>query len=314
MTTMKRVSLRILACLMTMFVLVGCSQTDRLSSDTSEEGLDIVTSFYPVYQITKEVAGDLNNVRMIQSGSGIHGFEPSAQDVAAIQSSDVFVYHSEILESWAKRLEETLDDSVVVIEGSKGLDLKRVQGLEDVEASEELDEHKLYDPHSWLDPVLVADETQRIAQALSELDPEHAEVYQSNEQAIREKADQLVDEYTTKFQPLEQKTFVTQHTAFAYLADRFGLTQLGIAGIDAESEPNPKQMKEVEAFIREYQVGTIFVEPNVSEQSARALSAETGAEIVTLSPLETDPKNTDSYFDNLSQQLNILYKALRKDN
>ncbi len=67
-------------------MLGACTQKEEQQA----KGLKIVTSFYPVYAMVKEVSGDLNDVRMIQSSTGIHSFEPSANDVAAIYDADVF--------------------------------------------------------------------------------------------------------------------------------------------------------------------------------------------------------------------------------
>ena len=107
--------------------------------------------------MVKEVSGDLNDVRMIQSSSGIHSFEPSANDIAAIYDADVFVYHSHTLESWAGSLDPNLKKSKVkVLEASEGMTLDRVPGLEDVEAGDGVDEKTLYDPHTWLDPEKLA--------------------------------------------------------------------------------------------------------------------------------------------------------------
>ena len=91
--------------------------------------------------MVKEVSGDLNDVRMIQSSSGIHSFEPSANDIAAIYDADVFVHHSHTLESWAGSLDPNLKNSKVkVLEASEGMTLERVPGLEDVEAGDGIDE------------------------------------------------------------------------------------------------------------------------------------------------------------------------------
>ena len=123
-------------------MLGACTQKEEQQA----KGLKIVTSFYPVYAMVKEVSGDLNDVRMIQSSTGIHSFEPSANDVAAIYDADVFVYHSHTLESWAGSLDPNLQKSKVkVLEASEGMPLERVPGLEDVEASEGIDEKTLYD-------------------------------------------------------------------------------------------------------------------------------------------------------------------------
>ncbi|MGC4387058.1 zinc ABC transporter substrate-binding protein, partial [Streptococcus suis] len=72
--------------------LVGCHANTSATKGTRQ--LKIVTSFYPIYALTKTVSGDLNDVKMIQSSQGIHDFEPSTADVEAIYRADVFIYHS----------------------------------------------------------------------------------------------------------------------------------------------------------------------------------------------------------------------------
>lgn len=312
---MKKIKQLLSVIFVGLFILVGCSQSsDQSGPENNSEQSTIVTSFYPIYAMTKEVVGDTQSVKMIQSGNGIHGFEPSAQDVQAIYDSDVFIYHADILESWAKSVKESAEDSgTKMLEASSELELKRVPGLEDVEASEGMDERTLYDPHTWLDPQLVAEEVQFIANKLGELYPEHADLYQKNAENFAARAQKIIDEYQLKFEKLEQKTFVTQHTAFSYLADRFGLTQLGIAGISSEVEPSARQLAEIQDFVKEYQVQTIFVEANVSTKTAEVIAAETGAELQVLEPLEADPRNNKSYLDNLEENIQILYDALAKE-
>jgi len=132
----KRTILLLMASLLAL-VLGACSQKEK----QEVKGMKIVTSFYPIYAMIKEVSGDLNDVRMIQSSSGIHSYEPSANDIAAIYDADVFVYHSHTLESWAGSLDPNLKNSKVkVLEASEGMTLERVPGLEDVEAGEGIDE------------------------------------------------------------------------------------------------------------------------------------------------------------------------------
>lgn len=234
---MKRRTLLMLLFSVLIFTLGACSK-----KETQEvKGMKIVTSFYPIYAMVKEVSGDLNDVRMIQSSSGIHSFEPSANDIAAIYDADVFIYHSHTLESWAGSLDPNLKKSKVkVLEASEGMELERVPGLEDIKAGDGVDEKTLYDPHTWLDPLKAAEEAQIIADKLSDIDGEHKDTYQKNAKEFIKKANDLNDKYKDKFDKVSQKTFVTQHTAFSYLAKRFGLNQLGIAGISPEQEPSPR--------------------------------------------------------------------------
>lgn len=290
-------------------LLAACSQQ---TSQKESKGLKIVTSFYPIYAMVREVSGDINDVRMIQSSSGIHSYEPSANDVAAIYDADIFVYHSHTLESWAGHLDPSLQQSKVkVLEASEGMKLDRVSGLEDVEAGDGIDEKTLYDPHTWLDPEKVAEEVQIIADKLSSIDEKHKEIYQKNAQKMIENSKKLTARYQPIFEKVSQKTFVTQHTAFSYLAKRFGLTQLGIAGISPEQEPSPRQLTEISEFVKQYQVKTIFVESNASSKVAETLVKSTGVELKTLNPLEADPQNDASYLENLEENLKILAKELK---
>ena len=104
---MKKRTILVLMTSVLALVLAACGQKESQSG----KGMKIVTSFYPIYAMVKEVSGDLNDVRMIQSSSGIHSFEPSANDIAAIYDADVFVYHSHTLESWAGSLDPNLKSS-----------------------------------------------------------------------------------------------------------------------------------------------------------------------------------------------------------
>ena len=303
----------ILWLMLTFFALVlgACGQKDNQESKEAK-GMKIVTSFYPVYAMVKEVSGDLNDVRMIQSSSGIHSYEPSANDIAAIYDADVFIYHSHTLESWAGSLDPNLQKSKVkVIEASEGMTLERVPGLENMEAGNGVDEKTLYDPHTWLDPEKVAEEAQIIADKLSEQDSANKETYQKNAQSFSDKAHELTKKYQPIFEKSSQKTFVTQHTAFSYLSKRFGLNQLGIAGISPDQEPNPRQLSEIQEFVKTYKVKTIFTESNASSKVAETLIKSTGVSLKTLNPLEADPQNDKSYLDNLEEDIAILAAELK---
>ena len=305
---------KILICLLSsIFILfLGACSQDKQNDVKESHGMKIVTSFYPVYAMVKAVSGDLNDVRMIQSSSGIHSYEPLANDIAAIYDADVFVYHSHTLESWAGSLDPSLQKSKVkVLEASEGMTLERVPGLEDMKAGEGIDEKTLYDPHTWLDPEKVAEEAQIIADKLSELDSANKDTYQKNAQNFSAKAHDLTKKYQPIFEKANQKTFVTQHTAFSYLAKRFGLNQLGIAGISPDQEPSPRQLTEIQEFVKTYKVKTIFTESNASSKVAETLTKSTGVSLKTLNPLESDPQNDKSYLDNLEEDIAILAEELK---
>lgn len=96
--------------------LSACGQGQNNSEAKEDEKLSVVTTFYPMYEFTKEVAGERADVSMmIPAGTDIHSFEPSAQDVAAINDADLFVYSSGQMETWVGSLMNSLDSTDLMV-------------------------------------------------------------------------------------------------------------------------------------------------------------------------------------------------------
>lgn len=85
----------------------------------------------------------------------------------------------------------------------------------------------------------------------------------------------IAEKYKPKFKAAKSKYFVTSHTAFSYLAKRYGMTQLGIADVSTEQEPSAKKLAEIQEFMKTYKVKTIFVEEGVSPKLAQAVASAT---------------------------------------
>ncbi|MGT2935491.1 metal ABC transporter solute-binding protein, Zn/Mn family [Streptococcus castoreus] len=293
-----------------LLVLSGCQQVSQKEAN----GLQIKTSFYPVYALTKEVSGNLNQIDLVVKNVSIHAYEPSPNQVAKLYDGEIFIYHSRILEAWAADLAPQLEKKgITVLEGAAKLPLERVQGLEKVPLKKGMSADSLNDPHTWTDPILASQEADSIAKLLAQKDPVHKDYYFKNAKRFKQKAQKLVDHYQTKFASLSHHTFVTQHTAFSYLAKRFGLKQLGIAGVSPEQEPSPQQLAEMNRFIKRYGVKTILMEENTSDKLAKTLAKSSGIGIQRLSPLEIVPNNQKSYLDNLEMNLETLYCVLEKE-
>lgn len=142
-------------------------QTEPNQAQTTDSGkkLKVVTTFYPMYEFTKQVAGDHADVTvLIPAGAEPHDWEPSAKDMAQVKDADVFVYNG-IVEGWAEQaLSSASNDKRVVVEASKGLNLMEGTAEEEGEAhAEEGHAHDhVLDPHVWLDPVLAQKEVESI--------------------------------------------------------------------------------------------------------------------------------------------------------
>ncbi|MFM0795202.1 zinc ABC transporter substrate-binding protein AdcA [Streptococcus suis] len=291
------------------------------STASQEDGkLDIVTTFYPVYEFTKQVAGDEANVELlVKAGTEVHGYEPSAKDIARIQEADAFVYENENMETWVHDVEKSLDTTKVnVISATEGM-LLLPGGEEEHEGhdhSEEGHSHA-YDPHVWLSPERAITLVENIRDSLVAKYPEKKDAFETNAAAYIEKLDALDAKYSETLSAAKQKYFVTQHTAFAYLALDYGLKQVSITGVAADEDPTPSRLAELTEYINKYGIKYIYFEENASKSVAETLAKETGVQLEVLNPLESltdeDMKNGKDYISVMEDNLTALEKTTSQE-
>ncbi|MDG3216894.1 zinc ABC transporter substrate-binding protein AdcA [Streptococcus suis] len=291
------------------------------NSTASEDGkLNIVTTFYPVYEFTKQVAGDEANVDLlVKAGTEVHGYEPSAKDIARIQEADAFVYENENMETWVHDVEKSLDTTKVnVISATEGM-LLLPGGEEEHEGhdhSEEGHSHA-YDPHVWLSPERAITLVENIRDSLVAKYPEKKDAFETNAAAYIEKLDALDAKYSETLSAAKQKYFVTQHTAFAYLALDYGLKQVSITGVAADEDPTPSRLAELTEYINKYGIKYIYFEENASKSVAETLAKETGVQLDVLNPLESltdeDMKNGKDYISVMEDNLIALEKTTSQE-
>ncbi|QUL56933.1 zinc ABC transporter substrate-binding protein [Paenibacillus tritici] len=177
-------------------------------------------------------------------------------------------------------------------------------------------DHGGLDPHVWLDPVMAIREVRTIEAALSAASPGNAAAFKANSEAYIAKLQQLDQEFRDILQNTKRKDFITQHAAFGYLAQQYGLTQVPIAGLSPEQEPTAAQMAEIVDFAKANDVTTIFFETLVSSSVADAIAQEIGAKTAVLNPLEglsdEESRNQQDYLSIMRQNLEALSAALNE--
>ncbi|MGU7920657.1 zinc ABC transporter substrate-binding protein AdcA [Streptococcus suis] len=299
-------------------LLLGACGNSTVSQEDGK--LDIVTTFYPVYEFTKQVAGDEANVDLlVKAGTEVHGYEPSAKDIARIQEADAFVYENENMETWVHDIEDSIDtEKVVVISATEGM-LLLPGGEEEHEGhdhSEEGHSHA-YDPHVWLSPERAITLVENIRDSLVAKYPEKKDAFETNAAAYIEKLDALDAKYSETLSAAKQKYFVTQHTAFAYLALDYGLKQVSITGVAADEDPTPSRLAELTEYINKYAIKYIYFEENASKSVAETLAKETGVQLDVLNPLESltdeDMKNGKDYISVMEDNLTALEKTTSQE-
>jgi zinc transport system substrate-binding protein len=158
----------------------------------------------------------------------------------------------------------------------------------DDHADEHADEHAEdeLDPHVWLDPIRMQQITAEVEERLAAADPDNAQAYRDNAAAFTRDLEQLDRDFERGLADCERRTIVTGHAAFAYLADRYDLTQVAIAGIDPHAEPTPAQQAEVADLVERDGITTVFTEELAPSAVADSIAEETGVTVARLDPIE----------------------------
>lgn len=318
----KQKGLLILGTMLLALLLTACGTQEKKEA-ASNDKIQVMTTFYPMYEFTKQVVGNKGHVELlIPAGTEPHDFEPSAKDLAKISDSDVFVYNSPELETWTDNLTDTIDTKKTeIIQASKNITLMEGAEHDHAEAhdheGEEHEEHghdHALDPHVWLDPVLAIKEVETIRDQLSKKYPADKGTFEKNAKSYIAELKTLDQEYQTAFKGAKTKTFVTQHAAFGYLAKQYGLTQEAIAGVSPDQEPSPSRLSELKHYVKDHQVKVIYFEENASSKVAETLSNETGVKLEVLNPLEslTDKqiKNGENYLSVMRKNLTALKESI----
>jgi zinc transport system substrate-binding protein len=170
------------------------------------------------------------------------------------------------------------------------------------------------DPHVWQDPARYSQIVAAVERELAAVDPGDAKTFAANAATFEKQLAALDAEFASGLAHCQRDIIVTNHEAFGYLADRYGLTQIGITGLDPEAEPSAQRIAQLKTFVQEHGVTTIFTEDLVSPKVAETLAQEAGVQTEVLNTLEglTDEQVAagDDYLSVMRTNLERLREAL----
>lgn len=303
--------------LISLFALIGlaaCKENNQAASQNKDKKLKIVTTFYPIYDFTKTIVGDEGDVSLlIPAGSEPHDYEPSAKDMAKITEADAFVYHNENMETWVPNaIKSWKKGAPNTIEGTKDMLLLPGGEEEGHDHGEEAGHHHELDPHTWLSPHRAIKEVTSIKNQLVKLYPDKKAEFETNTKKYVAKLEALDNEYSDSLKDAKQKNFVTQHTAFSYLALDYGLNQVGISGINPDQEPDPSRIAELKHYVEDNEINYIYFENNNQGKAAKTLADETKVKLEVLNPLESLTKKQMDAGENYLSVMKENLAALKK--
>ena len=308
----------------TALALSACSPSastgDKTSKASKDGTLTVMASFYPLKYLTEKVGGEHVTVTSLTpDGAEPHDLELSPKMVDSLASADAVVYLAGFQGAVDEAIEQHAPTTVIDVSSAaqlvaidstsnhpgedEGTDEAQSGEAQSGEAADHDHEHADHDhhhdmsmdPHFWLDPARMANAATLVGDKLAEADPTNAETYKANAQALNEELTSLGDNLVAKTSTCQIKTFVTAHTAFGYLADRTGLTQVGISGLDPESSPSPARLAEIGKIVKDQGVTTIFTEALIDPKVEQTLATDLGISTAVLDPIESQTDSSKDY-------------------
>ncbi len=241
---------------------------DPSATGGTDEKLTVQASFYPLQYVTERVGGDLVDVESLTPGGAEpHDVELSPAAVDGLRTADAVVYLSgfqpAVDDAVAQAApEHVLDARHAGVEGEEAHAADEHGSAQDSHAEEAHGDeapaaeqaeaggddghgHDGEDPHFWLDPDRLAAVATEVAHELAEVDPDNAAAYEANAEQLSTELAALDEEFQQGLATCERETIVVTHDAYGYLADRYDLDQVAVAGLEPDTEPSPARLAEI---------------------------------------------------------------------
>ena len=233
--------------------------------------LIVVATFYPIYYLAERIGGDMVEVHsLIQPGIEVHSWQPSVKDIVACSDADIIIYNGAGLDDWLH--EEVLPlidaDGKLIIDATENVTL-----WENIE-KKEIEEHGLYDPHTWLSPYETRQQAETIYRAFIERDPDNVDYYTDRWMALSNDLKNLDESYNTKLQSKVRDSIFVTHDAFGYIARRYGFKQQGIIGVSADEQPNTQTIAQIVDMMQQTGTYVFYIEPGYSDIYVQTVKTE----------------------------------------
>lgn len=302
---------------------VGCTPASKKKETDS---LQVVTTVFPVYDWLRILCeGTGTEVTMLmKNGSDLHNFQPSAQDIISIHDADLFVCIGGESDEWTDGILREAGGNLTSLSlmADNDVNLLEEEVKEGMTVSEEHDheheeEHET-DEHVWLSLKNAVHYTALLSDQLQSLDPEHAEIYQKNEEAYTEQLLELDRKYAETAENSPNKTVIfCDRFPFAYLVKDYGLEYYAaFVGCSAETEASFETVVFLAGKLKELNLKHVFTIENSSDSIARTVIETSGqdADILVLNSMQSvnadAAENGLSYLSVMEENLETLKKGL----
>ena len=310
---MKKRWISIILTLLALTILPGCQDAAM-----KEDGkLNIVATNFPGYDFARQVCGNRANITMLlPPGSESHFYEPTPQDIIAIQNCDLFIYVGGESDTWAEGILASMETSVPTV---KMIDCVEAVYEEEIEGAtkraEESDEEDYeYDEHVWTSPLNAIQIAQAIQESVTKADSDGAAEYKANFETFASELQALNEDFTNFWAGVENKIMVFgDRFPLRYYADRYGIQYYAaFPGCASQTEPSAATLVFLTKKIQELQLPAVFYIEFSNHSIADALAEATGAETAQFNSCHNVSKEQFdtgiTYVDLMRENLQTLQK------
>ena len=292
----KKIGILILVILACILVIGIIGKRIGEPKENSEGQFKIVTTFYPIWMMTKNITQDAQNIEIVNMADRnvgcLHDYTLSTTDMKKLEKADVVAQNGLGIENFMDKILNTYSE-IKIIDSSKNIISK-------------IEENGEVNNHIWTSLSNYMMQVEEIAKSLSEANPENKEVYEKNKENYIKELKKLQKEYQTELANLNDKKAICLNEAFSYLAKEVGLEIISVETNHEESSLSAEKMKELIEIMKKENIKSILVDKEDNLKSAQTLASETGAKIYELQSGLTGSEENNSYLQIMKENLEIL--------
>ncbi len=281
-----------------LFIALSCSGK---TGPGGKSDFVIVTSFYPVYIIAKNVADGVEGVKVVNMSPPVtgclHDYSITALDMMKLEKAAVFLYNGAGMESFIEKIAAKYP-ALKKYSMSDGISLLKNGGEPN--------------PHVWVSVTNAIRMVENCSAALSSVDPENSLKYSRNAARYISELRTLKREMDSALRGYKGRKIITFHEAFPYFAAEYNFIIAAVIEREPGSEPSAKELADTIKLVRREGIKTLFAEPQYPHSAADVIARETGAAVYILDPAVTGDDEKNSYIKTMKRNLAVLVDAFSK--
>lgn len=328
---MKRFLMMLAVSLMVVLLLAGCSNARNNTDSNDNKQLSIVATIYPEYDWVLNILGEKKDnaevMLLVDNGTDLHSYEPTAKDMVKIAKCDVFIYVGGESDQWVEdALKQATNKNMQVVnlmdvmgDTKKEEELKEgMQTKKEIIKKEETEPE--YDEHVWLSLKNTQKFVMAIADAVAKADAANADIYSANAKSYSDKLSALDGEYTKTVKNAKQRTLLFgDRFPFHYMTEDYGIDYYAaFNGCSAETEASFETIKFLAGKVDELNLKNVMIIENSDGEIARTIIKNTknkNQKILILDSLQSvgkkDMESGQTYLKIMESNLNVIKEALQ---